>query len=67
MWAGIVTVVIGVIGILLTGALARGSNVVRILFAIWIAFQIAGGTVRDDQPHGEQPRRGHRAASCSAS
>lgn len=43
MVAGIVTVVIGVIGILLTGALARGSNVVRILFAVWISFQIAAG------------------------
>jgi len=41
--AGIVMMVIGVIGILLTGALARGSNVVRILFAVWIAFQVAGG------------------------
>jgi hypothetical protein len=41
--AGIVIVVLGVIGILLTGALARGSNVVRILFAIWIVFQIVGG------------------------
>ena len=41
--AGIVMVVIGVVGILLTGALARGSNVVRILFAVWIAFQVAGG------------------------
>ena len=43
MGAGIATVVIGVIGILLTGALARGSNVVRILFGIWVALQIAGG------------------------
>ena len=37
---------VGVIGILLTGALARGSRVVRILFTIWIAFQIAGGLQR---------------------
>jgi len=43
IWAGIVTMALGVIGILLTGALARGSRVVRILFTIWIAFQIAGG------------------------
>ncbi|MBM3659657.1 MAG: hypothetical protein FJW95_09160 [Actinobacteria bacterium] len=43
MAAGIVTVVIGVIGVLLTGALARGSNVVRILFGVWVAFQVAGG------------------------
>jgi hypothetical protein len=43
MGAGIATVVIGVIGILLTGALARGSNVVRILFGIWVALQVAGG------------------------
>ena len=43
IWAGIVTMAVGVIGILLTGALARGSRVVRILFAIWIAFQIAAG------------------------
>lgn len=41
--AGIIMIVIGAIGILLTGALARGSNVVRILFAVWIAFQVAGG------------------------
>jgi hypothetical protein len=43
MWAGIVMMAVGVIGVLLTGALSRGSRVVRILFAIWIAFQIAGG------------------------
>ncbi len=43
MGAGIATVVIGVIGILLTGALARGSNVVRILFGLWVALQVAGG------------------------
>ena len=43
IWAGIVTMAVGVIGILLTGALARGSRVVRILFTIWIAFQIAAG------------------------
>lgn len=41
--AGIIMVVIGVIGILLTGALARGSNIVRILFGVWVAFQVAGG------------------------
>ena len=41
--AGITLIVIGVIGILLTGALARGSNVVRILFGIWVALQVAGG------------------------
>jgi hypothetical protein len=40
---GIVMIVIGVVGILLTGALARGSNVVRILFGVWVAFQVAGG------------------------
>lgn len=43
MTAGIAMVVIGVIGILLTGALARGSNVVRVLFGIWVALQVAGG------------------------
>src|SRR5262245_5283664 len=43
MWAGIVMMVVGVIGVLLTGALSRGSRVVRILFTIWIALQIAGG------------------------
>jgi len=43
IWAGIVTMAVGVIGVLLTGALSRGSRVVRILFTIWIAFQIAGG------------------------
>ena len=43
LWAGIVMMAVGVIGILLTGALSRGSRVVRILFTIWIAFQIAGG------------------------
>ena len=43
MGAGIAMVVIGVIGILLTGALARGSRVVRMLFALWIAFEIAVG------------------------
>jgi hypothetical protein len=43
LWAGIVMMAVGVIGVLLTGALSRGSRVVRILFTIWIAFQIAGG------------------------
>ena len=43
MWAGIVMMIVGVIGVLLTGALSRGSRVVRILFTIWIAFQIAAG------------------------
>ena len=43
LWAGIVMMVVGAIGVLLTGALSRGSRVVRILFTIWIAFQIAGG------------------------
>ena len=43
IWVGIITVVIGVIGILLTGALSRGSKAVRIVFTIWIAFQIAAG------------------------
>jgi hypothetical protein len=41
--AAIVLMVLGVIGILLTGALARGSQVVRVLFAVWIVFQIVGG------------------------
>jgi hypothetical protein len=43
LWVGIITVAIGVIGIGLTGALSRGSKAVRILFTIWIAFQIAAG------------------------
>ncbi|MFM8304886.1 MAG: hypothetical protein ACKOA9_11420 [Actinomycetota bacterium] len=43
MTTGIVMVVVGVIGILLTGALSRGSNVVRILFGLWVALQVAGG------------------------
>jgi hypothetical protein len=43
MGAGIAMVVIGVIGILLTGALARGSRVVRFLFTVWIVFEIASG------------------------
>ena len=43
MWAGVVTIAVGAIGILLTAALARGSQVVRILFTVWIAFQIATG------------------------
>lgn len=52
--AGIVMIVIGAIGILLTGALARGSNVVRILFGIWVAFQIAGGLYTMVSHHGIQ-------------
>lgn len=58
IWAGIVTVVIGVIGILLTGALARGSKVVRILFTIWIAFQIAAGLSSMISHTGEQRASG---------
>lgn len=56
MGAGIAMVVIGVIGILLTGALARGSNVVRILFALWVALQVAGGLYAMLEHDG--PRRG---------
>ena len=41
--AGIIMIIIGAIGILLTGALARGSNVVRILFGVWVGLQVAGG------------------------
>lgn len=54
MWVGIFTIAIGVIGILLTGALARGSRVVRVLFAIWIAFQIAAGLNSMFNHNGEQ-------------
>ena len=54
MWAGIVTMIVGVIGILLTGALSRGSRVVRILFTIWIALQIAGGLSAMISYHGEE-------------
>ena len=54
MWAGIVMMVVGVIGVLLTGALSRGSRVVRILFTIWIAFQIAGGLSAMISYHGEE-------------
>jgi uncharacterized protein YjeT (DUF2065 family) len=58
MWAGIVMMAIGVIGILLTGALARGSRVVRVLFAIWIALQIAGGLSAMISYHGEERAAG---------
>ena len=54
LWAGIVMMAVGVIGVLLTGALARGSRVVRVLFAIWIAFQIAGGLNAMISYHGEE-------------
>ena len=40
---GIGGIALGVIGVLLTGAFARGSNVVRILFAVLVVFQVAGG------------------------
>jgi hypothetical protein len=46
--------VVGVIGILLTAALARGSRVVRVLFTIWIALQIAGGLRAMLSYHGEE-------------
>jgi uncharacterized protein YjeT (DUF2065 family) len=52
--AGIVMMVVGVIGILLTAALARGSRVVRVLFTIWIALQIAGGLNAMLNYHGEE-------------
>jgi hypothetical protein len=58
LWAGIVLMVIGVIGVLLTGALARGSRVVRILFTIWIALQIAGGLNAMISYHGEERATG---------
>jgi hypothetical protein len=54
LWAGIVMMAVGVIGVLLTGALSRGSRVVRVLFAIWIAFQIAGGLSAMISYHGEE-------------
>jgi uncharacterized protein YjeT (DUF2065 family) len=52
--AGIMLIAIGVIGILLTGALARGSNLVRILFGVWIALQVAGGLYTMLAHDGEQ-------------
>ena len=58
MWVGIITMALGVIGILLTGALARGSRVVRVLFAIWIAFQIAAGLNATLNYTGEQSSSG---------
>ena len=58
LWAGIALMVIGVIGVLLTGALARGSRVVRILFTIWIALQIAGGLNAMISYHGEERATG---------
>jgi uncharacterized Tic20 family protein len=51
-------IVIGVIGILLTGALGRGSNVVRILFGVWVAFQVAGGLYLLVSHSGEQRASG---------
>jgi hypothetical protein len=54
LWAGIVMMAVGVIGVLLTGALSRGSRVVRILFTIWIALQIAGGLSAMISYHGEE-------------
>lgn len=56
--AGIMLIVIGVIGILLTGALARGSNVVRILFGVWVALQVAGGLYALVAHDGEQQGAG---------
>lgn len=58
IWVGIITVAIGVIGILLTGALSRGSKAVRILFTIWIAFQIAAGLSSMLNHTGEQASSG---------
>ena len=58
IWVGIATVVLGVIGILLTGALGRGSRVVRILFTVWIAFQIAAGLSSMISHNGEQRASG---------
>ena len=40
---GIIGIAFGVIGVLVTGAFARGNNVVRILFAVLIVFQVVGG------------------------
>ena len=41
--SGVVAIAIGVIGLALTAAFSRGSNVVRILFAVWVVLQIVAG------------------------
>jgi hypothetical protein len=56
--AGVVTMIVGGIGILLTGMLSRGSRVVRILFTIWVALQIAGGLNAMISYHGEERATG---------
>jgi hypothetical protein len=41
--AGIVSIVLGVIGLFIAMALARGSRVARLLFGIWAVLEFAGG------------------------
>lgn len=56
--SGIVVIVIGVVGILLTGAFTRGSNIMRILFAILVAFKVAGGLYAVTALRGEERASG---------
>ncbi|MFM8303144.1 MAG: hypothetical protein ACKOA9_02410 [Actinomycetota bacterium] len=55
---GVAGIVVGVIGLLLTAAFARGSRVVRILFTVLVVFQVAGGVLTMRQYDGIRPGAG---------
>jgi hypothetical protein len=52
--AGIVAIVLGVIGLFIALALGRGSRVARFLFGIWAVLELAAGLHALIAYHGEQ-------------
>jgi hypothetical protein len=58
IWAGIFTIIIGVIVILIAGALGRGSRGARLVFGIFAVLNLAGGIVAEFSYVGEQRTTG---------
>jgi hypothetical protein len=56
--AGVVAIVLGVIGLFIAMALARGSRVARLLFGIWAVLEFAGGLYALVAYSGEQQASG---------
>jgi hypothetical protein len=58
MWAGLIAIAVGVIKVLLALALGGGSEVVRVLFAIIVAFNLGAGVWAVFATRGEQQLSG---------
>ena len=58
IWAGIFTIIVGIIVILIAGALGRGSRGARLVFGIFAVLNLAGGLVAAFSYVGEQRTTG---------